>query len=101
MITRKGREDVLPDIVESFFEQYNDYKDITNVVVVSAKPLNKESLVKIENKIKESGTTKANINLETKVDPSLIGGFILDYNNMQYDASVRGKLNKLKNKLVN
>lgn len=101
VVTRKGREDVLPDMVHTFFEQYNDYKGITQVLVTSAKPLSKESLDQITQKLKDSGTTKPNINIETKVNPDLIGGFILEYNNKQYDASVRGKLNKLKHKLVN
>lgn len=101
VVTRKGREDVLPDITQTFFEQYNEYKGITNVVVISAQRLSESSLDRIKEKLIASGTTKNNINLETKVDPSLIGGFVLEYNNNQYDASVRGKLNKLKNKLVN
>lgn len=101
IVTRKGREGVLPDMVDTFFEQYNDYKGITNVVVTSAKPLSGESLDHIKEKVKASGTTKPNINFEIKIDPNLIGGFILEYNNKQYDASVRGKLNKIKHKLVN
>ena len=100
VVTRKGREDVLPEIAKSFFEQYNEYKGITEVVVISAQPLNEDSLEKIKIKLVESGTTKANIHLVTRVDPTLIGGFILEYNNNQYDASVRGKLNKLRNKLT-
>lgn len=101
VVTRKGREDALPEIANSFFEQYNDYKGITNVIVTSAAPLSEESLQNIRKKLIDSGTTKPNINLETRVNPALIGGFILEYNNKQYDASVRGKLHILKNKLVN
>ena len=101
VITRKGRENVLPDIAQTFFEQYNEYKGITNVLVTSANPLSEDSLDRIRQKLISSGTTKDKINLETKVDPALIGGFVLEYNNNQYDASVRGKLNKLKNILVN
>jgi len=101
VVTRKGREDALPEIVKSFFQQYNEYKGITDVVVTSAQPLDEDSLEKIRMKLVESGTTKAHIHMDTRVDPNLIGGFILEYNNNQYDASIRGKLNKLKNKLVN
>lgn len=101
VVTRKGREDVLPDITQSFFELYNVYKGITIVVVTSARQLDKETLANIEKKLINSGTTKPHIHMETKVDPDLIGGFILEYNNMQYDASIRGKLNKLRSKLVN
>ena len=101
VLTRKGREVALPEIADSFFEQYNEYKGITHVIVTSSVPLSEESLQSIRKKLIDSGTTKANINLETRVNPALLGGFILEYNNKQYDASVRGKLHILRNKLVN
>jgi F-type H+-transporting ATPase subunit delta len=45
--------------------------------------------------------TKANeIELDERVDDSLIGGFVLSYNNMQWDASVRRQLNDLKKTLA-
>lgn len=101
VVTRKGRENVLPSMVDTFFEQYNEYKGITNVKVTSAQPMTEESLRSLRQKLIASGTTRKQINLETRVNPDLIGGFILEYNNKQYDASVRGRLHKLKKKLVN
>lgn len=101
VVTRKGREDVLPTMVDTFFDQYNEYKGITNVVVTSAKPLSEQSLQNIKQKLLASGKTKTEITLETRINPELIGGFVLEFNNNQYDASVRSRLNKLKNTLVN
>ena len=37
--------------------------------------------------------------MDVRIDPSLIGGFILDIENNRMDASVAGQLNALKNKL--
>lgn len=101
VVTRKGREDVLPTMVDTFFDQYNEYKGITNVVVTSAKPLNEQSLQNIKQKLLASGKTKGEITMETRINPDLIGGFVLEFNNNQYDASVRSRLNILKNNLVN
>ncbi|SRR5690606_40701734 len=101
VVTRKGREEVIPEMVETFVDQYYDYKGITSVLVTSAHPMSNESLQNLKARLLASGTTRKEIDLETAVNPNLIGGFILEYNNKQYDASVRGKLNTLKKKLIN
>ena len=40
------------------------------------------------------------VELHLKVDPSLIGGFILDIEHNRMDASVKGRLEKLKLKVM-
>jgi F-type H+-transporting ATPase subunit delta len=40
------------------------------------------------------------INLETKIDESLVGGFILRVGDVQVDASIATQLKKLKRELV-
>ena len=44
-------------------------------------------------------TFDADAEIDVKIDPSLIGGFILDIENTRMDASVAGQLNALKNSL--
>jgi dTDP-4-dehydrorhamnose reductase len=41
------------------------------------------------------------INIENKIDPSIIGGFILKIGDMQLDASVVNQLKSIKSKLTN
>ena len=41
----------------------------------------------------------AEAEMDVRIDPSLIGGFILDIENNRMDASVAGQLNALKNRL--
>ena len=38
--------------------------------------------------------------IENRIDPTIIGGFILKINDMQYDASILNKLRLLKLKLL-
>lgn len=101
VVIRKDREDILDQMAETFFDQYNEYKGITVVKVISAQPLQPEVLKNIENKLLKSGKTRPNIVMNTETDPSLIGGFILEYNNNRYDASVKRKLSSLKKNLIN
>jgi F-type H+-transporting ATPase subunit delta len=44
-----------------------------------------------------SGITFDNLELQASVDPNLIGGFVLEFDNKRYDASVANKLEELKN----
>ena len=46
-----------------------------------------------------AGLIDAEAEINVKIDPSLIGGFILDIENNRMDASVAGQLNALKNRL--
>jgi len=50
----------------------------------------------IESKIIASGVATANLDVQTKVNPDLIGGFLLEFDNKRYDASIAQKLADLK-----
>jgi|SRR5690625_399767 len=101
VVIRKDREEVLPDIAKVFFEQYYEYKGITVVKVTSAKKLDGSTLKNIEKKLLESGTTRSQVEFQTILDPDLLGGFVLEYDNKKYDVSVRNQLINLRKRLVN
>jgi F-type H+-transporting ATPase subunit delta len=50
---------------------------------------------------KAKGLTKENVQLENKIDPGIIGGFILKIGDLQYDASVSHQLKSIKTTLIN
>ena len=50
----------------------------------------------IKAKLEASGAVNGNVELETKVDANLIGGFVLQFGDKLYDASVANQLKKLK-----
>jgi F-type H+-transporting ATPase subunit delta len=50
---------------------------------------------------KAKGLTKENVQLENKIDPVIIGGFILKIGDLQYDASVSHQLKSIKTTLIN
>ena len=66
--------------------------------VTTATELSEATYDKIKNFVKK--TFDADAEMEVRIDPSLIGGFILDIENTRMDASVAGQLNTLKNKLT-
>jgi len=96
LIISKGREVQLKIIALEFVEQYKIKKHISSVTLTTAAPMGEATVKGILDELNKSGNTDQNIQLETKVDPSLIGGYILRFDDKLYDESVAHKLSLLK-----
>lgn len=95
LLVKKGREFELPEIVEAYIEQYNSIKGIHKVKLTTAVEVSEDLKKSITEKaVKESGV--ASVELETKVDTALIGGFVLEFNNNLVDASIARDLRDIK-----
>lgn len=95
LLVSKGRESDLPEIVTAFVEQYNAIKGIHKVKLTTAIPVGDDIKNDIVAKVK-GATGLENIELEAKTDESLIGGFVLEFNNNLVDASVARDLRDIK-----
>ena len=96
-VADQKREDKMIFIAMKYMEMYREKHNILSTQVTTATELSEESYEKIKTFIKE--TFGADAEMDAKIDPNLIGGFILDIENTRMDASVAGQLNALKNKL--
>ena len=94
LIASKRREGYIDDIAREFDEQYKQHKNITTAEVKTAVPLDSKLKKQIMELVKNS--VSGEIELIEKVDPSLIGGFVLTINDKQVDQSVKRKLNDLR-----
>lgn len=95
IITRKNREPLLPAIASEFHIAYNDYNGIGGATVTTAVPLDKKLRDEIEQLVKKLND-KSKVEIEEKVDPELIGGFVLNVGDRQIDASIKNRLTALK-----
>lgn len=100
IITKKGREKLLLDIAETFINQYKSYNKITPVKLTTASQINDEALQSIKDALKSSVVTDEKVELETSVDPELIGGFVIEIEDKLYDASVAHKLEEIRKKFL-
>lgn len=96
IVLTKGREEYLPEICEEFINQYKSLKNIISATVVSATPLKEETLGKIKDKIRTEMAQGGTVEIETRIDASLLGGFVIEIGDSLYDASVATRLNKLR-----
>lgn len=96
ILLSKGREMYIPEIATEFLAQYKALNKISTVKVTTAVPMDDAALASIRAKLVDSPDLAENIEIETEVDASLIGGFKLEFNDRLYDASVAHRLNEMK-----
>lgn len=94
IITRKNREPILLSIAQEFHNAYNAHKGIGKATVTTAIPLDPAIRAEFEGLVRHY-SDKKKIELIEKVDPALIGGFVLNVGDRQVDASIRSKIKTL------
>ncbi|TYB78790.1 ATP synthase F1 subunit delta [Bizionia myxarmorum] len=85
-------------LVDAIADKYSELFDIQNgkesATVTTAVAMTEEVEIKVLAKIKE--LTNKEVTVKNIVDESILGGFILRVGDVQYNASISNKLNKLK-----
>lgn len=93
LITNK-RIALLEDVASKYNQLYDTLKGTQIAKVTTAVPLTDDLKAKVLAKVKQlTGKEVEVINL---IDESILGGFILRVGDIQYNASISNKLNKLK-----
>lgn len=98
LLSTNNRLQLLFEIAKNYLKLFAESQGEVKVFVTSVVPLTP----KIENLIlkKSQKFSKKNIFIENQIDPTIIGGFILKINDVQYDASILNKLRILNTKLL-
>jgi F-type H+-transporting ATPase subunit delta len=94
IITRNKREILIPEIVIQFVEIYKVHHKIITVGITTAVQLDEGIKSKILTLLEKRANAK--IELNEKVDDELIGGFVLSYEDKQYDASILRQIKNLR-----
>lgn len=94
VIARNKRESIIQEISEQVVEVYQEYKNIVPVNLTTAIKLDEATKVKILKLLSEK--SDATIKLTEEVNEDLIGGFVLDFDDKQFDASIQRQIANLK-----
>jgi len=94
LMINKSRGEVLYTTAEAYVDMYDFKEHIIRAKVVSATALSEANKQKMVAEIQAA--TGGTIKLDAKVDPSLIGGFVLTVGDRQVDTSIASDLRKLK-----
>jgi F-type H+-transporting ATPase subunit delta len=98
LLTEKGRVGEIEEIGREFERLCAEDEGVLSVGLTTAVELSDQEAKRILEQIEEaSGRT---VEASRKVDPALIGGVVLEVGSMRLDASVRGRLERLRKELV-
>lgn len=95
LLINKGREQNLDEIAKAFIAQYRLNKKIRMVKLTTAGAVDASVVETLRQKL-AALYHESTIHIETEVDASLLGGFVLDMGDKQMDASVLRDLNDIK-----
>ena len=94
LLADRQRIGFLDSVLERLLELYREQRNIALASVTSATELNDDQKSELLKKIQSvSGTDNLKLNL--KVDPDLIGGFIVKVGSKVIDASLAGQVRRL------
>jgi F-type H+-transporting ATPase subunit delta len=100
LLITKGREGFLPEIANAFINQYKEYNNIQVIKLTTAAPISDTMRDSIIGQIKKSAGYEK-IEVEEKVDPDLIGGFVLQVGDQLVDASIAYDLKEVSRQFEN
>jgi len=95
IVSGKGRENILVDVANEFENQYNIYKSIQIAELTTTYAIDEKLRKQFIELVKEISGLKT-VQLVEKINPDLIGGYILKVNDRQLDESLSSKLRILK-----
>ena len=96
ILLTKGRESYLPEIVKELRIQYRRYRHISTVKVTTPEPLSESTVEAIRQKLLADGILEGQVEMVTHVDPALVAGMVLEFEDKRYDASASRKLEAFK-----
>ena len=98
VLIRNERLGALAEILEEYRFEMNRRLQISDAEVVTARPLPEQERNSLEEQVAKLAGTR--VNATFREDKSLIGGAMVRIGSTIYDGSVRGRLERLRERLV-
>lgn len=98
LVLKQDRESVIQFMANAYITLYRKQKNVIRGKLTTASAVTPA----IEQKMRQmvESNTNGTVEFETEVNPSIIGGFILEYDTYRMDASVKSRLNSILKQLV-
>ncbi len=98
LVVQNKREIYLPGIARNFRGLYRKAMKISSALLVTATPVEDKTLQSVKEML--TRVYDSMVDLSTKVDDAVIGGFVLTIEDHQYDASVAASIRKFRKRLL-
>lgn len=93
-IALKGREELLPDIIDQFFSIWDERQGIVDADVRTASEFSGDQTAILRGKLEQY--TRKKVRIKFGLDEHLIGGFIARVGDTVYDGSIKRQLELLR-----
>jgi len=98
LVVRKRREPYLALIAEEFGRIYDEARGVRHARLTSAVPLPGELVERTAREL--SRALGVDVRVHAEVDPDVIGGLVVQVGDLRIDASLRGRLRALRQRLA-
>lgn len=98
LLADRDRLRILPDLAAGYRERLLQHANIVRAEVVTASAIPVDRVTALKDGLARA--TGRDVQLESRVDPSLIGGAVTRVGSTVYDGSIATQLQKLKQELV-
>ena len=98
LLLRNNREDHLYSIMLTFQELYCRSLNVYRGKLTTAVEIDDVTVKTLKNSIES--TLNGKLELNSIIDPKILGGFILEVDYKRWDASLRGQLNRIKKQYI-
>lgn len=97
LIVTRGRASILSAVVAEYTRKLNAHRGVVMATVTSAVPLTPAETAEIRTRVE--AMVGSATELRSEVDPDLIGGVTIQVRDQLLDASIRGRLERLRDQL--
>lgn len=97
LLVSRGLSGALPRVSAEFGRLLNDQRGIVMATVTSAVPLSEAEIAAVRARVE--AMARADVDLRAVVDPDLVGGLTIQVRDQLLDASIRGRLERLRDQL--
>ncbi len=95
LITVKRRLFYIRDMIAAYRKLYDASRGVTRAEVTSATALTDANVLALKEQLRAAAGSRE-VELETKIDPSIIGGLVVRLGSRMVDGSLRTKLNAIR-----
>lgn len=98
LLVERRRVALLPKVADAFRRLIYARRNIVEAEVASAAPLTEAERAALRERL--ARLVGRRVELRERLDPGLLGGLVVRIGDRLYDASVRGRLERLRNRLI-
>jgi F-type H+-transporting ATPase subunit delta len=98
LLAERGRFAILPDVSAEYDALVRESRGVVAATVTTSAPLSEKELAGVRARVEQMAGAK--VELTTATDPRLLGGLTVRIGDRLIDASVQGRLERLRGRLV-